>query len=50
MGQGLNRLPDRVGVFGSRSDVAYTGVLAALFAGATFVPLNQSFRRGGRGR
>lgn len=33
----------RVGVFGSRSEVAYTGVLAALFSGAAFVPLNPTF-------
>lgn len=33
----------RVGVFGSRSEVAYTGVIAALYSGATFVPLNPRF-------
>ena len=32
--------PQRVGVFGSRSEVSYGGVLAALFAGAAFVPLS----------
>ena len=33
----------RVGVFGSRSEVSYTGVLASLYSGATFVPLNPTF-------
>jgi amino acid adenylation domain-containing protein len=33
----------RVGVFGSRSAVAYAGTLAALFSGAAFVPLNPRF-------
>jgi amino acid adenylation domain-containing protein len=33
----------RVGIFGSRSEVSYTGVLAALYSGATFVPLNPTF-------
>lgn len=35
--------PERVGLFAYRSDVAYTGTLAAMFAGATFVPLNPTF-------
>ena len=35
--------PERVGVFAYRSDVAYAGTLAALCAGATFVPLNPTF-------
>ncbi|MCA1652892.1 MAG: amino acid adenylation domain-containing protein [Sphingomicrobium sp.] len=35
----------RVGVFGYRSRVSYVGVLAALFSGATFVPLNPTFPR-----
>jgi len=34
---------DRVGVFAYRSATAYTGVLAALCGGATFVPLNPTF-------
>ncbi len=34
---------DRVGVFAYRSTTAYTGVLAALCSGATFVPLNPTF-------
>jgi non-ribosomal peptide synthetase component F len=34
---------ERVGVFASRSEVAYAGTLAALFSGAAFVPLNQKF-------
>lgn len=32
--------PERVGLFASRSEVAYTGTLAALLSGAAFVPLN----------
>jgi len=32
-----------MGVFAYRSDVAYAGTLAALFAGAAFVPLNPTF-------
>jgi amino acid adenylation domain-containing protein len=43
LGQALDRPPERVGVFGHRSEVSYTGVLAALFSGATFVPLNRTF-------
>lgn len=39
----LDRRADRVGVFGYRSHVSYTGALAALYAGATFVPLNPNF-------
>jgi amino acid adenylation domain-containing protein len=39
----LGRAPERVGIFGHRSEVAYAGVLAALFSGATFVPLNPTF-------
>lgn len=35
--------PERVGLFAYRSTVAYTGTLAALFAGATYVPLNPTF-------
>jgi amino acid adenylation domain-containing protein len=43
LGQALDRPPERVGVFGQRSEVSYTGVLAALLSGATFVPLNRTF-------
>lgn len=35
--------PQRIGVFAYRSEVSYTGTLAALFAGAAFVPLNPTF-------
>jgi amino acid adenylation domain-containing protein len=35
--------PGRVGIFAYRSETAYTGTLAALFAGGTFVPLNPTF-------
>lgn len=35
--------PRRVGVFAYRSEVSYIGVLAALFSGAAFVPLNRKF-------
>ncbi|MFI9804708.1 amino acid adenylation domain-containing protein [Streptomyces sp. NPDC052301] len=35
--------PRRVGVFAHRSEPAYLGVLAALYAGAAFVPLNRKF-------
>jgi non-ribosomal peptide synthetase component F len=40
---GADRPLERVGVFAYRSATAYTGVLAALFAGAAFVPLNKTF-------
>lgn len=39
----LGRRAERVGVFGSRSLASYTGVLAALYSGAAFVPLNPRF-------
>jgi amino acid adenylation domain-containing protein len=39
----LERPAARVGVLGYRSGCSYTGTLAALFAGATFVPLNPNF-------
>jgi amino acid adenylation domain-containing protein len=39
----IGRRPERVGLFAYRSEVAYTGTLAALLAGATFVPLNPTF-------
>ncbi|MEU6083348.1 amino acid adenylation domain-containing protein [Streptomyces sp. NPDC047108] len=35
------RRPERVGVFAHRSEASYLGCLAALFAGAAFVPLNR---------
>jgi amino acid adenylation domain-containing protein len=35
--------PRRVAVFAYRSEASYLGVLAALFAGAAFVPLNRKF-------
>jgi amino acid adenylation domain-containing protein len=38
--EATRRPPQRVGVFGARSEVASVGVLAALFAGAGFVPLS----------
>jgi amino acid adenylation domain-containing protein len=41
--QRLGRAPERVGVFAYRSEVSYTGVLAALFSGAAFVPLNRTY-------
>jgi len=41
----LGRPARRVGVFGYRSQASYAGVLAALFSGATFVPLNPTFPR-----
>lgn len=41
--QALEQPAERVGVFGYRSEVSYTGVLAALYSGATFVPLNRTF-------
>jgi amino acid adenylation domain-containing protein len=43
MGQALGRAPERVGVFGYRSETSYVGALAALFSGAAFVPLNRTF-------
>lgn len=39
----LDRQPERIGVFAYRSEVGYIGTLAALFAGAAFVPLNRTF-------
>jgi amino acid adenylation domain-containing protein len=35
--------PQRAAVFGYRSETSYLGVLACLFAGAAFVPLNPRF-------
>ena len=40
---GCEAAPQRVGVFAYRSEVSYTGTLAALLAGAAFVPLNPAF-------
>ncbi|WP_225860931.1 amino acid adenylation domain-containing protein [Streptomyces triticiradicis] len=37
------RRPRRVGVLAHRSEPAYLGVLAALYSGAAFVPLNRKF-------
>jgi amino acid adenylation domain-containing protein len=39
----LGKPAARVGVFGSRSLISYTGTMTALYAGATFVPLNPRF-------
>lgn len=38
-----NKQPKRIGVFGNKSYPSYVGVLASLFSGATYVPLNQKF-------
>jgi amino acid adenylation domain-containing protein len=35
--------PERVGLYAYRSDVSYLGAIAALLAGAAFVPLNPTF-------
>ncbi len=35
--------PQRVGIFAHRGEVAYISILASLFTGAAFVPLNPSF-------
>src|SRR5581483_2356069 len=40
---GLGRRAERVGVLGYRSELSYAGTLAALLAGAAFVPLNPTF-------
>jgi len=39
----IGRPAQRVGVFASRSEIAYAGVLGALCSGAAFVPLNPTF-------
>jgi amino acid adenylation domain-containing protein len=39
----LERAPRRVGFLGYRSELSYAGTLAALLAGAAFVPLNPRF-------
>lgn len=41
--EALSRQPQRIGVFAYRNKVSYIGVLASLFAGATFIPLNRNF-------
>ncbi len=41
--RGLGRPPRRVGVLAQRSETAYTGVAAALFSGAAYVPLSPTF-------
>lgn len=39
----LGRTPNRVGILAYRSEASYIGVIASLFAGAAFVPLNKTF-------
>ena len=39
----LSQPPERVGIFAYRSEVSYAASLAAMMAGATFVPLNPTF-------
>ena len=41
--EALGRPAERVGVFASRSEVAYVGTLGALCSGAAYVPLNRKF-------
>ncbi|WP_327070948.1 amino acid adenylation domain-containing protein [Kitasatospora sp. NBC_01250] len=41
--QAVGHQPRRVGVFAYRNEASYLGVLAALAAGAAFVPLNRRF-------
>ena len=41
--EAVGQRPRRVAIFGSRSAVSYIGALAALLAGAAFVPLNPKF-------
>ncbi|WP_207731366.1 amino acid adenylation domain-containing protein [Clostridium botulinum] len=41
--EGSSQQVCRVGIFASRSYVAYVGVLASLFSGSTYVPLNRRF-------
>ena len=40
--EAAGRVPRRVGLFAYRSQVSYIGMLAALYAGATVVPLNRT--------
>ncbi len=42
----LGRPARRVGILAYRSEVSYAGVLAALYSGAAFVPLNPTFPAG----
>ena len=42
----LSRPARRVGILAYRSEVSYAGVLAALYSGAAFVPLNPTFPAG----
>ncbi len=46
----LGRPAERIGVFGSRSEVSYMGVIAALYSGGAFVPLNPRFPPARTGR
>jgi amino acid adenylation domain-containing protein len=39
----LGSRPERIGLFAYRSEVAYAGILTAMYAGATYVPLNPTF-------
>ncbi|WP_054950390.1 amino acid adenylation domain-containing protein [Numidum massiliense] len=39
----MHAAPRRIGIFAYRSEVSYIGVLASLFSGAAFVPLNRTF-------
>ncbi len=39
----LGSRPERIGLFAYRSEVAYAGTLAAMYAGAAYVPLNPTF-------
>jgi amino acid adenylation domain-containing protein len=39
----LPHRPERIGIFAYRSEVSYVGTMAALMAGAAFVPLNPTF-------
>jgi amino acid adenylation domain-containing protein len=41
--EGTAGRPSRVAIYASRSEISYIGVLATLFAGAAFVPLNRKF-------
>lgn len=41
--EGCDQQVRRVGIFAYRSYTAYVGVIASLFSGATYVPLNRTF-------
>ncbi len=43
LSEACHEMPGRIGIFAYRSTVSYIGVLASLFAGAAFVPLNPTF-------